>query len=215
MYKTSGSIEGVSMEHGRVRAFTPGWLERESIFLHMEYKYLLGLLNAGLRDEFFTEMKNALIPFQSPEMYGRSTLENSSFLASSANPDEKVHGRGFVARLSGSTTEMISMWISMFLGDGGFNVTDGVLGFSLQPNLPEWLFDENDKAEFKLLSRCQVEYHNPERRNTYGADGVSVVNMKVFYDDGRELAIEGNTLTGTVAYDLRNGNIIRIEAGCR
>ena len=48
MYKTSESLEALSMEYGRIRAFTPGWLERESVFLHMEYKYLLGLLKAGL-----------------------------------------------------------------------------------------------------------------------------------------------------------------------
>ena len=43
MYKTSESIENMSMENGRVRAFTPGWLERESVFLHMEYKYFLAM----------------------------------------------------------------------------------------------------------------------------------------------------------------------------
>lgn len=41
MYKTSASIEGCSMEAGRCRAFTPGWQERENVFLHMEYKYIL------------------------------------------------------------------------------------------------------------------------------------------------------------------------------
>ena len=40
MYKTSASIEGCSMEAGRCRAFTPGWQERENVFLHMEYKYI-------------------------------------------------------------------------------------------------------------------------------------------------------------------------------
>lgn len=95
MYKTSESIEGISMENGRVRAFTPGWLERESIFLHMEYKYFLGMLKAGLYDRYYEAIKDALIPYQQPEVYGRSILENSSFLASSANPDPSVHGQGF------------------------------------------------------------------------------------------------------------------------
>lgn len=215
MYKTSGSIESVSMEHGRVRAFTPGWLERESIFLHMEYKYLLGMLRAGLAEEFFTEMKNALIPFQSPEVYGRSTLENSSFLASSSNPDEKVHGRGFVARLSGSTTEMISMWISMFLGKGGFTVNNGVLSFRLKPYLPGWLFDEDGYAEFNLLSRCRVKYHNPERKNTFGKDGVSVIGMQLIYCDGKVVAVDGDTLTGNLAEDVRNGIVNGIVAECQ
>ena len=160
-------------------------------------------------------MKDALIPFLAPEVYGRSTLENSSFLASSANPDEKVHGRGFVARLSGSTTEMVSMWISMFLGEGGFHVKDDVLNFSLQPKLAGWLFDEDGKAEFTLLSRCKVVYCNPERKNTYGEDGVTVTRLCAVSADGKETVVEGNTLTGALAEELRNGMIVRIEADCR
>ena len=215
MYKTSESIEGVSMEHGRVRAFTPGWQERESVFLHMEYKYILALLQAGLYEEYFETMKDALIPFQVPEVYGRSILENSSFLASSVNPDEKVHGRGFVARLSGSTTEVVSMWISMFLGDGGFAVKDNTLTFSLQPKLAGWMFDENGVAEFTLLSNCKVAYHNPLCKNTYGEDGVAVTKLHVTFNDGNETVVEGNTLTGTPAEELRNGNIVRIVADCQ
>lgn len=215
MYKTSESIDNVSMEHGRVRAFTPGWQERESVFLHMEYKYILALLRAGLYEEYFETMKDALIPFQAPEVYGRSILENSSFLASSANPDEKVHGRGFVARLSGSTTEVVSMWISMFLGEGGFAVKDNTLTFRLQPKLAGWMFDENGIAEFTLMSGCKVAYHNPLRKNTYGDDGVAVAKLHVTYNGGKEDVVEGNTLTGTLAEELRNGAIVKIVADCR
>ena len=215
MYKTSEPIGHISMEHGRVRAFTPGWQERESVFLHMEYKYILALLKAGLYEEYFETMKDAMIPFQAPEVYGRSILENSSFLASSVNPDENVHGRGFVARLSGSTTEVVSMWISMFLGKGGFAVKDGALTFSLEPKLAGWLFDENGKAEFTLMSKCKVAYNNPLRKNTYGADGVAVTKLHVFFSDGKETVVEGNTLTGTLAEELRNGAIVRIVADCQ
>ncbi len=215
MYKTSGSIESVSMEHGRVRAFTPGWLERESVFLHMEYKYLLGLLRAGLVEEYYEAMKDALIPFQDPEVYGRSTLENSSFLASSVNPDEKVHGRGFVARLSGSTTEMLSVWITMFLGDGGFAVKNGELTFSLQPKLADWLFDEKGEAAFALMSRCQVVYQNPAKKNTFGDGGARVDGMRLYYADGHETTVEGNCISGVAAEELRNGKIMKIEATCR
>lgn len=52
MYKTSVSLDGESQEIGRIRAFTPGWLERESVFLHMSYKYLLALLKSGLYEQF-------------------------------------------------------------------------------------------------------------------------------------------------------------------
>lgn len=212
MYKTSGSIEELSMEHGRVRAFTPGWLERESIFLHMEYKYLLGLLRAGLVKEFYTAMRDALIPFLPPECYGRSTLENSSFLASSANPDKKVHGRGFVARLSGSTTEMLSIWIRMFLGDGGFFVKDNALFFRLSPLLADWIFDENGDASFTLFSSCNTTYHSRKRGATYGEGAVKVTEIALYYTDGRQEKIPGDTLGKEQAMALRDGKIDRMEA---
>jgi hypothetical protein len=36
MYKVNAPVEGESHEIGRCRALTPGWLENESICLHME-----------------------------------------------------------------------------------------------------------------------------------------------------------------------------------
>jgi hypothetical protein len=56
MYKTNASLAACSPEIGRLRAFTPGWLENESVFLHMAYKYLLAELRAGLRDEFLANL---------------------------------------------------------------------------------------------------------------------------------------------------------------
>lgn len=212
MYKTSGSIEKISMEHGRVRAFTPGWLERESVFLHMEYKYFLGLLRSGLTEEYYEAIQAALIPFLSPEAYGRSTLENSSFLASSVNPDEKVHGRGYVARLSGSTTEMLSMWLGMFLGDGGFFVKDGRLAFALRPRLAEWLFDDRKQASFRLLSRCTVLYENESGRKTYGSDAAKVVRMELCYTDGTRETVFGDTLGEEQAKAVRDGRMAVIRA---
>ena len=212
MYKTSGSIEELSMEHGRVRAFTPGWLERESIFLHMEYKYLLGLLRAGLAEEFYTAMHDALIPFLSPECYGRSTLENSSFLASSVNPDEKIHGRGFVARLSGSTTEMLSIWIRMFLGEGGFFVEDNELIFRLAPLLSDWIFDGDGNASSTLFASCTLTYHNKEHKATYGKNPAKVTEIALYYAGGRKEKISGDTLTEKQAAALRDGKIEHMEA---
>lgn len=164
MYKTSGSIEGLSHEVGRIRAFTPGWFERESIFLHMEYKYLLSLFDAGLHDIAFREMRKLLIPFLDPAIYGRSTLENSSFLASSANPDPATWGRGFISRLSGSTAEVISLWQRMFLGDTLFHMRDGELAFGFSPVLPHWLFDEKGELSFRFLD-CRITYRNPTGRS--------------------------------------------------
>ena len=211
MYRTSESLEGISMEHGRIRAFTPGWLERESIFLHMEYKYLLGMLKAGLYEEFYEAMDNALIPYQDPEVYGRSILENSSFLASSANPDPAVRGRGFQARLSGSTVEAVSMWLRMFLGEGGFFTRNGVLGFRLAPMLPARLFDDRGEASFTLCGRCRVTYHNDTGRDCFGPDAPQVARMTLKMG-GQELPMDGCVLGSDLARALRSGGVESVEA---
>jgi len=96
--------------------FSPGWLENESIWSHMEYKYLLEVLRAGLYEEFYSDFKNCLVPFLNAKQYTRSILENSSFIVSSVNSDKSLHGAGFVARLSGSTAEIIHMWLIMNVG---------------------------------------------------------------------------------------------------
>ena len=211
MYKTSESIEAVSMENGRVRAFTPGWLERESIFLHMEYKYFLGMFKAGLYEEFYEAISDALIPYQKPEIYGRSILENSSFLASSANPDADVHGQGFVARLSGSTVEMLSMWIGMFFGTKGFFVEEGELKLQLDPKLSGDMFDGDGLASFTLCGACKVTYHNPERTNTFGDNACGVKYMEVWCD-GTMTRVEGAVLGCEFAKKVREGKVTKIEA---
>jgi len=77
----------------------------QSIWLHMSYKFYLELLRGGLYEEFFHEIKTGLVPFMDNAVYGRSPLEASSFIVSSAFPDKKMHGAGFqVARIHVSTT---------------------------------------------------------------------------------------------------------------
>lgn len=209
MYKTSVPIDDISFEHGRIRAFTPGWLERESVFLHMEYKYLYGLLKASLYDEFFQNMKHTFIPFLNPSEYGRSILENSSFIASSVNPDESIHKRGYVARLSGSTVEVLSIWIEMFVGKKVFTYDNNELALHLLPNLPHWMFNDENKVSFTLFSNCEVVYLNPNRKNTYGVDKVQVTEINIA-DTGERII--GNTLTGTYANMVRDGKITKIIA---
>jgi hypothetical protein len=84
----------------------------------MEYKYLLQIRRSGLYEEFLEDSRCALIPFQDPERYSRSPLENSSFLVGSAHPDESIHGAGFVARLSGATAEFLGIRSAMITGRG-------------------------------------------------------------------------------------------------
>ncbi|RSK29399.1 cellobiose phosphorylase [Bacillus sp. HMF5848] len=211
MYKTSVSLESQSFEIGRIKAFTPGWLERESVFLHMSYKYLLSLLKSGLHDEFFHEMKTSLVPFIDPDMYGRSVLENSSFIASSVNPDPSTHGRGYVARLSGSTAEFLSMWTYMMIGKQPFKVEDGLLTLSFAPILPGWLFNEDGMLTFKFLGHTKVVYHNEKRTNTYGI-GEPKVNFYILHDhDGCKKKVEDHKIRGEDAYGVRNGSYIKVE----
>ncbi len=210
MYKTSRSLEEQSIDIGRARAFTPGWLERESVFMHMEFKYLLGMLKAGLYDEFFDDLPNALPPFLDPEVYGRSPLENSSFIASSVNPDPTVHGRGFVARLSGTTAEFLSMWQTMMAGKELFKLENGSLTLELHPILPGWLFDESGQIEFQFLGKTPVTYHNPVRKNTFGTDGVEPAECVVHLRD-EKVKLEGGKITEPYASMIREGKVEKID----
>ncbi|MBO4559690.1 MAG: cellobiose phosphorylase, partial [Lachnospiraceae bacterium] len=212
MFKTSEPIEELSLQYGRIRAFTPGWLERESIFLHMEYKYLYALLKNSLYDEFYDAMKTAFIPFMDPGVYGRSILENSSFIASSANPDERVHGRGFVARLSGSTTEVISMYIRMFAGERLFTTGENGLEIRFAPALRGSFFKEDGTASWTFMGQCRIVYHNASRRSTYGDGAARITSMKLLTTQGKVIESEGDTLSGEYAEMLRAGGIVRIDA---
>ncbi|WP_019913922.1 hypothetical protein [Paenibacillus sp. HW567] len=212
MYRTSVSLEQESGEIGRIRAFTPGWQERESNFLHMSYKYLLELLKAGLYDEFYSEMKTSLIPFLDPAVYGRSTLENSSFISTGGNPDPGTHGRGFVARLSGSTAEFLSMWRTMMAGSRLFSVVGGELTLSLAPALPGWLFDEAGELSFTLLGNTEVTYYNPQRKDTFGEGKAVIRQMTLVYSDGTTTSVASALVQGKAAEALRQGEITAIRA---
>ncbi len=208
MYKTSESLEGENHEIGRIKAFTAGWLERESVFLHMTYKYLLGLLCAGLYEEYYEAMKTNFVPFMDPEVYGRSILENSSFIASSVNPDPDTHGQGFVARLSGSNAEVLSIWYKMMIGQTGFKYKDG-LSFEFSPILSNELFDEGGEVTFKYLNKTMITYINKTGKNTYGDAGARIQNVMLYTSDD-VIKIEGSLLNEGEAELLRNGEIDRI-----
>lgn len=176
MYRLCAPLHGESPELGRITAFTPGVFERESIFPHAEFKYLLSMLDAGLYKELFERMRTVLPPFFDPAIYGRSTLENSSYIVSSANPDPELAGRGFVGRLSGAAAEVITLCLRMFLGDKLFCLEGGQLTFTIEPALPGWLFRKDGTLSFRYLG-CRFAYVNPSRRNTCGPDGVKPVRL--------------------------------------
>jgi hypothetical protein len=210
MYKVNASLKDESHEIGRAKAFPPGWLENESIWLHMEYKYLLELLRSGLFEEFYGAIQTALVPFQPPARYGRSPLENSSFIASSAHPDPLLHGVGFVARLSGSTAEFLSIWTAMMAGKQPFRMGDGGLELRLSPALPGWFFTEEGTVGFRFLGQCDVTYHNPRRLDTF-ADGVEPRRIILWPSESGSVEIEGNAIGSPYAEMIRNGEIDRVE----
>jgi len=86
MYKVNAPLRDQPIEIGRARAFPPGWLENESIWLHMEYKYMLELVKKGLYEEFYQDFKKVIVAFLDPGVYGRSPLENSSLLLVAHTP---------------------------------------------------------------------------------------------------------------------------------
>lgn len=210
MYKVNASLDQASFEVGRAKAFTPGWLENESIWLHMEYKYLLELLKSGLYAEFAEDFRNAAVPFLDPERYGRSPLENVSFIASSANPDPAVHGRGFVARLSGSTAEFLNMWQLMFFGADPFRMADGKLTLEFAPFIPAYLMPENGIVEAVFLGHIPVVYQAAGLRELVPGQTVSA-RYTLTYTDGHKETMEGKSLGEEAAMAVRSGQVTAIH----
>jgi hypothetical protein len=189
-----------------------GWLENESIFLHMHYKYLLEVLKSGLTDLFLEDIKTGLIPFQDPETYGRPVFENSSFIASSAFPDASYHGKGFVARLSGATSEYISMVYYMAFGKNIFRYVEGSLIFHPDPCLPKEWFSTSDSDSFPKNSLSlkifgvPVTYINSSRRNTFGPRAAKPTEYEWILD-GRFYQHEGRHLPVDASLALREGRL--------
>jgi len=230
MFRVNGILEDESFEIGRAKAFTPGWLENGSIWLHMEYKYLLELLKHGLYDTFIESFNNAGVLYQEPEVYKRSIFENSSFILSSLNGDTSNHGRGYIARLSGATAEFIDMWTRMSFGNRPFKMIGDALVFQPEPILTKNMFTknknerslqlENEKIMIELpektytarfLGKTLVIYHNPSLKNTFGKDKVSPKSFHLVYRNGQSELINNDCITGKAAKDIREGLIKEIH----
>ncbi|MFW5714068.1 MAG: cellobiose phosphorylase, partial [Brevefilum sp.] len=209
MYKVNTSLESQPHEIGRARAFTPGWLENESIWLHMSFKYLLELLKAGLFDEYFEALETHLPAFMDPDVYGRSPLENSSFIVSSVHPDSAYHGRGFVARLSGSTAEFLSMWVLMTVGRQPFKFEGDHLTLEFNPSLPAWLFKEDGTFMFRFLGACDVTIHNPTGKSTYEKE--TFIKKIWLQSTEGQIEIDGAEIDDPMAQRVRSGEIDSID----
>jgi hypothetical protein len=211
MYRINASVQSFSHDIGRIRAFSGGVLENESIFLHMEYKYLLEILRAGLYEEFFQESKTCLIPFQDPSIYGRSPLENSTFIASSAHADERMHGNGFVGRLSGSSAEFLSIWCLMMMGSKPFRMKEKQLCLEFRPALPGWMFDEAGIVSFRFLGLCDVTYHNPEKLNVFPGSDLTINRILIHENGKNTTTISDSIIREPHASRVRSGLIKTID----
>lgn len=210
MYKVNASLQDASYELGRARAFTPGWLENESIWLHMEYKYLLELIKSGLYAEFAEDFHKAVIPFLDEKVYGRSVLENSSFIASSKNPNKKIHGKGFVARLSGSTIEFINMWKIMMFGRNPFTLEEGQLNLRLQPTIPAYLVGDDKEVSAMLLSKTKVTYHLSDKKDYFPGE-YRISGMELVYKNGSTATVNQDVIGADIARDVRDGQVESIS----
>jgi hypothetical protein len=210
MYKVTSPLGDMPEEIGRARVFTPGWLENESVWTHMEYKYMLELLKNGLYEQFFDDMEMSMPPFMNATTYGRSLLENSSFIVSSAHPDGSLHGKGFVARLSGSTAEFLNIWHIMMAGQKPFRVMDDELQLRFRPVLPKWLFDQEGVLSFKFLGYSRVTYYNPEAKDTY-SPGCSIRRLRLQLEDGSEVNLDSDFIPAPYAEMVRSGKVPFIE----
>jgi hypothetical protein len=230
MYTISANLEGQSIDMGRTMAFPPGWAENQGVWMHMSYKFYLELLRHQLYQEFFDEATSGgLLPFMDSKIYGRSVTECSSFIASSAYEDPAKQGRGFLARLSGSTAEFLSMWVIMFMGPNPFFIdpNDHQLRMQLVPSLPAWIFEsregssvDNDEelkndpllrlslkqhpntltVRFKLFSSIQVHYYNLRRTDLFG---VSPIRYRIGLRDGTVFDVDGPTIGVDLADKIR------------
>ncbi|MCD6423547.1 MAG: cellobiose phosphorylase [Elusimicrobia bacterium] len=208
MYKVCESLEKAPFEIGRVKAWGSGWIENESIYTHMEFKYLLEILKSGLYREFFYDIKTMLPPYFNPSIYGRSIFENVSFIVSSAFPDEKMHGRGLQPRLSGVTSEMINIWCEMVAGKNPFFIdADGKLAFKLSPKISGEFFKKDTKTFSFKLFKTLFTYKNPDLRDTWKC---SIKQYTLYTEEGR-MVVEADKLNEDFALKIREGKIPKIE----
>jgi hypothetical protein len=227
MYRLNAPLGDNALELGRIGVFNYGWLENGSIFLHMHYKFVLEMIRAGLTSEFYDQIEQLLVAFRDPAEYGRNPVENSSFLVSSGfSIDPRQHGRGCVARLSGSTVEFMHLWTHLFLGPNPFVFEGGKLLFKPAPVLSKTFFSADEQhanpfdfeetlaansAACALLGATLLVYINPERQDTFGDAAVKPCRYLLHGRDGIIQTVDGLYLEGQVAEALRQGLFRRVD----
>lgn len=233
MYVSSEPVAAEHFEYGRaIGAYPRGWLENESVYTHMEYKYLLALLESGLAAEYWADAPRALVPFLDPAVYGRSPLEGVSFIVSRAYPDPREHGRGYQPRLSGMTTEFLHQWMLAAVGRRPFRLdANGLLEFAVEPRLPGWMFTDEPRSVVHRMSdgsesaltvpagayACRVlgtvtlVLINPRRGDTFGPGGVRPVAYRLQDRAGTVMTVTAQAVSGPHAEAVRRGEVAQIE----
>lgn len=209
MYTISASLAEENIDLGREVAFAPGWLENQSVWMHVSYKFYLQLLRHDMFIEFFKEMLyGGMLPFIEPQRYGRSIIEPCSFIVSSAFEDPGVQGRGFLSRLSGTTTEFLSIWALMMLGPQPFFIspTTEALEMRLLPALPRWFFKEYEDGKpprviFKLFGSVTVTYYH--QRGTEDLYRTPPSCYQIILRDGSTFNVSGSVIPATLADKVR------------
>lgn len=136
-------------------------------------------------------------------------MEAASFIVSTVFPDKKLHGASFLARLSGSTAEMMSMWAIMMAGQHPFSLdATGVLQCTLVPVLPGWMFTDENTVGFTFLGEIPVTYHNPTKGNTWNLISTSAT---VVYKDGSSISSTDGILRGEIAKRIRSLEVASID----
>ena len=227
MYKLNENLSSMPLEIGRSRVFPRGWLENESIWLHMEYKYLLELVKSGLYKEFYKEFENLVVCFFLPQRYKRSIYENSSFIVSSAYLDKNMWGQGFVARLTGATAEFLNIFMLMCLGNEPFFLDrKGNLAVSLKPVLKKDFFTKKKKTiklsgkefvlaknsfSFYAFSSTLITYYNFSGKDTYSPHA-KIRRIVLTTRQGKAISLTGEVIPAPYSYDFREGKYERVEA---
>ena len=157
----------------------------------------LELLRGGLYDQFFKEIQDGVVCFMDTSVFGRSPLEAASFIVSSAFPDKALHGSGFLARLSGTTAEFLSMWNHMMLGAAPFSLdADGKLQLQFAPVISSEWWRDDGTLSFRFLGGVDVTYVFPAKKDSWSAA------IKSYEFGGKK--VDGGTLGEEDALDVRN-----------
>ncbi|MGZ4978760.1 MAG: hypothetical protein ACXV8O_16570 [Methylobacter sp.] len=227
MYRVNEPLGENALDLGRIGVFNYGWLENGSIFLHMHYKFVLEMVRGGLIEEFYDQIEQLLVAFRDPAEYGRNPVENSSFLVSSGFAiDPRQHGRGCVARLSGSTVEFLHLWTHLFLGAAPFVFEEEKLLFRPAPVLSKTFFSTDgqcanpfgfeetlpkDSAACALFGTTLLVFINPSHQDTFGSAAVKPCRYQLHGRDGIMHTVEDRHLEGQTAEALRLGIFRRVD----